>query len=104
VIRTYQEEYRNLTKTLEGRGSDETFKSKTCLFPEDTRKELLIFQHPNMENPLLRVLKKHGKCPSVKTYFLTTESRGTLSLDYLTLNHQVIAAQIRPAFKRSRDC
>jgi hypothetical protein len=38
-------EYRNMTKTLEGSGSHETFKSKDRLFQEDASKQLLAFQH-----------------------------------------------------------
>jgi hypothetical protein len=69
---------------FEGKGN-ETLKSKTCLFQEYASKELLTFQHANVENSLLCILKKHEKCPSVnKMYFRTTERRGTLSLDYLT--------------------
>jgi hypothetical protein len=41
----YHKEYKNMTKTLEGRGSNETFKSKDRLFQEDASKQLLAFQH-----------------------------------------------------------
>jgi hypothetical protein len=86
MIRAYQEEYRSLKKSLEGKESCETFKPKIRLFQQDDRKKLLIFEHANVEASVLHVLgKKARKVPGTeKTSFLTTERRGTLLLNYLT--------------------